>query len=117
MSCSWTGVVISRRSGLRSTFAGGGLDGDDVAVAHLVARDVDAAPVDRPVPVADELPGLPARAGEAEADEDVVEAALEKGQQVLAGDPGLRRRLLVVMAELLLQHAVVAAGLLLLAEL
>jgi hypothetical protein len=44
-------------------------------------------------------------------------AALEDAQEVLAGDPGLARRLRVVRAELLLQHAVVAAGLLLLTQL
>src|SRR6185436_19139265 len=47
----------------------------------------------------------------------VVEAHLEHPQQVLARDPGPARGLLVVRAELLLQHAVVAAGLLLLAQL
>src|SRR5919197_541432 len=51
------------------------------------------------------------------ADELVVEAALEQREQVLAGDPGLARGLLVVVAELLLEHAVVAACLLLLAQL
>ncbi len=64
-----------------------------------------------------ELTGLPARGGEAEPDENVVEAALEHPQQVLAGDSRLARGLLVVVAELLLEHAVVAPGLLLLAEL
>jgi hypothetical protein len=42
-------------------------------------------------------------AGEAEADQDVVEAPLEQGQQVLARDPRLAAGLLVVVAELLLQ--------------
>src|SRR3954453_14877671 len=102
---------------LGGALGGAGLQRDDVAVADLVARDVDATAVDRPVAMADELAGLPARAGEAEADEDVVEAPLEQRQQVLARDAGLRRRLLVVVPELLLEHAVVAAGLLLLAQL
>src|SRR4051812_26150344 len=96
---------------------GVGLDGDDVAVAHLVAGDVDAAAVDRPVAVADQLAGLAARGREAEADEHVVEAALEQQEQVLAGDAGLPGGALVVVAELLLEHAVVAARLLLLAQL
>src|SRR3954469_14397286 len=95
----------------------GGLDGGDVAVAGLVARDVHPAAVDRPVAVADELASLAARGREAKTDEHVVEAPLEEGQQVLAGDPGLPRRLLVVVAELLLEHPVVALGLLLLAKL
>src|SRR5829696_9450088 len=94
-----------------------GLHGDDVAVAHLVARDVHPPAVDRPVAVADELARLAPGAGEAEADEDVVEAPLEQGQQVLARDAGLTAGLLVVVAELLLQDAVVATGLLLLAQL
>src|SRR5215208_7274175 len=45
------------------------------------------------------------------------EAALEDAQQVLARDAGLARGLGVVGAELLLQHAVVPAGLLLLTQL
>ena len=77
----------------------------------------DAAAVDRPVAVADQLARLAARRGEAEAHEHVVEAALEHPQQVLARDPGLPRRLGVVRAELLLEHAVVAARLLLLTQL
>src|SRR3712207_1777610 len=66
-----------------------GLEGDDVALADLVAGDVDASAVDRPVPVADQLARLTAGAGEAEADEDVVEAALEDREEVLARDPRL----------------------------
>src|SRR3712207_6373042 len=46
---------------------GPGLDGDDVAGPDLIAGDVDAAAVDRPVAVADELAGLATRAREAEA--------------------------------------------------
>src|SRR4051794_2103281 len=95
----------------------GGLDGDDVALTDLVAGDVDAAAVDRPMAVADHLARLAARRGEAEPDDDVVEAGLEQGQQVLAGDARLPRRLVVVPTELALEHAVVATGLLLLAQL
>src|SRR3954451_1359115 len=102
---------------LRGAGALAGLEGDDVAVADLVARDVDAAAVDGPVPVADELAGLAPRGGEAETDEDVVEAALEQREQVLARDALLARRAVVVARELLLQDAVVPLGLLLLAEL
>src|SRR3954447_19756351 len=93
------------------------LDGDHVALPDLVARDVHAAAVDRPVPVTDELAGLAPGGGEAEADEHVVQAGLEHPQQVLARDAGLARGLVVVVAELLLEHAVVPAGLLLLAQL
>src|SRR5204863_2426487 len=52
-----------------------------------------------------------------EAHQDVVQAGLEHRQQVLAGDPGLARSLGVVVAELPLLDAVVATGLLLLAQL
>src|SRR3954470_502778 len=92
-------------------------DGDDVLGLDLVARDVDPAAVHLEVTVPDELPGLGPRGGEAEAGHDVVEPRLEDAQQVLAGDPGLARSLLVVQTELVLEHAVVAAGLLLLAQL
>src|SRR5215210_2986418 len=67
--------------------------------------------------MADELARLAARRGESEAHEHVVEAALEDPQQVLARDAGRARSLGVVGAELLLEHPVVAAGLLLLAQL
>src|SRR3954467_5435433 len=97
--------------------AGLGLDGDDVAVANLVAGNVHAPAVDRPVAMADQLARLAPRRREAEAHEHVVEAALEQQEQVLAGDTGLAGGALVVMAELLLEHAVVALGLLLLAQL
>ena len=94
-----------------------GLDRDHVFGTHLVGGDVDPAAVDHPVPVADELAGLAPRGGEAEPDQHVVEAGLEQPQQVLAGDAVLPRSLVVVGAELFLQHLVVAARLLLLAQL
>ena len=68
-------------------------DRDHVVGPHLVGGDVDAAAVDLPVAVADQLARLAARGGEAEPDEHVVEAALEQPQQVLAGDAGLARGL------------------------
>src|SRR5512132_2169916 len=96
---------------------GADLDGDDVAVADLIAGNVHAPAVDGPVAVADELAGLAPRGGEAEAHEHVVEAALEEREQVLARDALLAGGLLVVVAELLLEDTVVAACLLLLAQL
>ena len=90
---------------------------DDVVGTNLVARDVDAAAVHLEVAVAHELARLRARRREAEAVHDVVEARLEHAQELLAGDAGAPRRLLVVRAELLLEQAVVAARLLLLAQL
>src|SRR4051794_22964582 len=110
--CGQLGGVADER--LRG---GAGLDGDDVAVTHLVAGDVHTAAVDRPMAVADELAGLAARGREAKAHEDVVQARLQHLKEVLARDAGLTGGLLVVMAELLLEHPVVAPRLLLLAKL
>src|SRR5205823_11359503 len=94
-----------------------GLDRDHVAGRGLVAGDVHAPAVDRPVAVADELAGLTAGGGETEPHQHVVQPALEQREQVLAGDSRLARCLLVVAVELPLEHAVVAARLLLLAQL
>jgi hypothetical protein len=69
------------------------------------------------VAVVHELARLAAGGREAEPVDDVVEAHLEHPQQVLARDAGLAVRLLVRAAELLLEHAVEPARLLLLAEL
>src|SRR5829696_5641190 len=93
------------------------LERDDVVRLDLVAGDVDAAAVDREVAVTNELAGLRARGGEPEPVDDVVEARLEDSEQVLARDPTDAIRLLVVGAELVLEQAVVAARLLLLAQL
>src|SRR4051812_11664360 len=106
------GGVPEDRFGARA-----GLQGDHVVGAQLIRRDVDPPAIDRPVAVTDQLTRLPARAGKAESHERVVESRLEQPQQVLAGHAALPRRLGVVVAELLLEHAVVAAGLLLLAQL
>src|SRR3954468_2930348 len=65
---------------------GAGLDGDHVAVADLIAGDVHAPAVDGPVAVAGGRGGLAPRGGEAEAHENVVEAALEQREEVLARD-------------------------------
>src|SRR4051794_39142860 len=69
------------------------------------------------VAVADELARLRGGGGEAESVDDVVEPRLEHPQQLLAGDARALRGLGVVGAELLLEQAVVAARLLLLAQL
>src|ERR671930_1363270 len=92
-------------------------DGDDVVRLDLVARDVHAAAVHVEVPVPHELARLRARDREAEPVDDVVEPGLEHPQQGLAGDARALRRLRVVGAELVLEQAVVAARLLLLAQL
>src|SRR6185437_12764827 len=90
---------------------------DGVARLHLIRSDGHRPGVDRDRLVADELPRLSAGGREAHAIHDVVQTALEQLQQVLAGGAALAGRLLVVIAELTLQHAVHAAQLLLLAQL
>src|SRR5687767_7613024 len=97
--------------------AGSGLECDHVVGPDLVRRHVDATAIHGPVAVQHELTRLAARAREAQPDKDVVEPRLEQAQQVLARYALLAARLVVVGPELLLQHAVVAAGLLLLAQL
>src|SRR3954451_25415490 len=97
--------------------AGPSLDRDHIVGTHLVRRHVHAPAVDGPVAVQDELARLAPRSREAEPHEHVVEPALQQAQQVLTRDARLAARLFVVGAELLLEHAVVAARLLLLAEL
>src|SRR4051794_23922225 len=94
-----------------------GLDRDHIVRTDLVRGHVHAPPVDGPVAVQDELAGLAPRAREPEPHQYVVEAALQQSQQVLTRHARLAARLVVVVAELLLEHAVVAAGLLLLAQL
>src|SRR3954453_16942644 len=93
------------------------LDRDHVVGANLVRGHVHAPPVDGPVSVQDQLARLPPRSREAEPHEHVVEPALQQAQQVLARHARLAARFCVVVAELLLEHAVVAAGLLLLPQL
>src|ERR671924_579102 len=112
MSCSWTGVSISLRSGHLRTFPvrlswSAWSHGATDAVRSVASR----------ITCSDELPGLGGRRGEPEAVDDVVEPRLEQTEQVLAGDPGAPRGLRVVGAELLLEQSVVAARLLLLAQL
>src|SRR3954447_14483969 len=67
--------------------------------------------------VQDELARLAPGGRETETHEHVVEPRLQQPQEVLAGDSGLAARLLVVVGELPLEHAVVAPRLLLLAQL
>src|SRR5579864_7973438 len=90
---------------------------DAVAGLHLVGGDGHRLLVHGDRLVAHQLARLGARGGEAHAVHDVVQAALEQPQQVLARGAGLARRFLVVVAELPLQHPVHAAQLLLLAQL
>ena len=124
MSPSWSawsqGATAAVRSVASRMIVSAGLPGcerDDVVGPDAEARDVDPAAVDEEVAVPDELPRLGARAREAEPVDDVVEPRLEHPQEVLARRAGAARRLLVRVAELLLEQPVVAARLLLLAQL
>src|SRR5207244_1149198 len=92
-------------------------DGDDLVGLDLVARAVHAAAVDLEMAVADELARRRPRRGEAEPVDDVVEPELERAEQVVTRDSGPLGRLLVVRPELLLEQPVIAARLLLLAQL
>src|SRR3954470_24662229 len=101
----------------RGELEGALADLDDVVLAHPVAGDVDLDAVDQHVAVPHELAGGVTRRGEPGPVDDVVEPRLEDAQQVLAGLPGAAVRLFVVAAELLLEDAVDARRLLLLAHL
>src|SRR5215217_815354 len=90
---------------------------DDVVLAHAVRRDVDLAAVDPDVAVAHQLAGHVAGLGEAGPVDHVVQPRLQDLEQHLTGLAGLAVGLFVVPAELLLQDAVDAAGLLLLTKL
>src|SRR5580704_1457308 len=92
-------------------------DLDDVVLGHPEGRDVHAPAVDHDVAVLDQLTGHVAALAEPGAVHHVVQAALQDLQERLAGPAGLARGLGVVAAELLLEHAVNPAGLLLLADL
>src|ERR1700680_2384938 len=82
------------------------LDGDHLTRPHLIAGDVHPPAIDRPMAMTYELASLPARGREAETHQDGVQPALEQGEEVLAGDAGLPRRLFVIAVELLLEHSV-----------
>ena len=92
-------------------------DLDPVARLELVRRDVGRPAVDAKWPWPDELAGLGARRGDAHPVDDVVEAQLERAEQVLAGHAGTVLGVDEVVAELALEDAVDAADLLLLAQL
>src|SRR5256714_13060246 len=95
----------------------GGLHLEHIARLDLVRRDVHRLAVDLEVPVRDELASLLARRAQAEPVDDVVHAQLEVAQQVQAGDARLARRLVEIVAELLLEQPVDAPRLLLGAQL
>src|SRR4051794_1717521 len=92
-------------------------DGDDVADLHLRGGNVALAAVDVDVTVADHLARLRAAGAEAHTVDDAVEAALQAGHQVLAGDAFGVCGLFVGAAELALENAVDAPDLLLFTKL
>ena len=67
--------------------------------------------------VGHQLTGLGAGAGKAQAVNHVVQPGLQQAQQVFAGDARHLFSHLEIMAELAFQHAVIAAGILLGAQL
>src|ERR1039458_4267513 len=93
------------------------LDLDDVVLGHPVGRNVHLLAVDHEVAVADQLAGHVPALGKAGPVHDVVQAALQDLEQVLAGHAPLACGFLVVAVELPLEDAVNPAGLLLLPDL
>src|SRR5674476_1410093 len=90
---------------------------DDVVLGHPETGDVHLVSVDHEVAVTYQLASHVAGGGEARPVHDVVQPGLQDAQQVLAGLAGATVRLLEVTAELLLQDAIDAGGLLLLTHL
>jgi len=80
-----------RRAGRRRRHGAGAGDRDGPAGTVPTRGDVDAAAVDLDVAVRHELAGLRARRGRTRPVHDVVEAAVERRRQPLAG-PVARRR-------------------------
>ncbi len=92
-------------------------EGNHIIFANPVGRDVHLLAVDLEMSMVHQLPGLRARGGKPCAVDDVVQAALENTEKVVAGDALLTGGLLVVAAELAFQDAVHRAQLLLLTQL
>src|SRR5206468_8027672 len=88
-----------------------------VAHLHQERRHRDLAAVHLEMAVRHHLAPLASRGRESEPVHDVVEPELEEPQEILAGDALLGLGPLEVFAELTLEHAVDALGLLLLAQL
>jgi len=87
---------------------------DDHSSLDLEARAVHLAAIHANVAVGDHLASGPDRSREARSADHVVEATLEELHEQLSGVALRPRRLSEVAAELLLEHAVVVAQLLLL---
>ena len=91
-------------------------EGDDVADRAEVGGDVDLLAVDEHVAVVHELTGTSAGAGEAHAEDEVVEAALQDAEEGEAGDGRVFLREDEEAAELALIEAIEGAKLLLLED-
>jgi hypothetical protein len=92
-------------------------DADLLPGLDLDGRDVDDLAVKFDMAVRDELAGRRARRREAQAEDDVVQAAFAHLEQDVSGVPLLGAGSLVELVELLLTHPVDEFGLLLLAKL
>ena len=92
-------------------------DFDHVVRLHQERRDIHPAAVHLDVAVANHLAGLRAGGAEAHAVNDVVQAALQHVEHVLAGDALHAAGLLEQIAELVFEQLIIAAGLLLFAKL
>src|SRR5919109_593929 len=91
--------------------------GDDVALLDRVRRNIDLLPVHEEVSVAHELPRLRPGRRQPEPVGDVVEPTFEQLQERFARDAARAFGRLEIAAELVLEHAVDALHLLLLAKL
>src|SRR5580700_35175 len=92
-------------------------DGNLLARAHFIRRNVHLATVHGDVAVAHQLPRLPPRLRETQAVDNVVQAPLQLLQEQFARNASRTRRLLEVVAELALESEIDALRLLLLAQL
>ena len=93
------------------------LEGDDVANLDLVGRNVDLLSVDKDVAVGDELACQADRVAESDAVHTVVKPGLELDDEGVAGHHAALESLLIIVAKLLLENAIVGLELLLLGQL
>src|SRR3972149_3562780 len=90
---------------------------DHIAGTDEIGGNVDPASRHEEMTMPDQLPALPARHRESELEHHVVQAPLQKDQQVVAGPPLHPVRFLEIVVELFLQESVYSPCLLLLPQL
>src|SRR5579883_3022402 len=90
---------------------------DHVAGLYGVGRDIGPFAVDIDMSVADQLAGLRAAGGEPHAVDHAVSAALQHGEHLFACNAFMANGLLVKITKLTLEDTVIAARLLLFAQL